>query len=318
MKNDPSPQLIRLLAPRYWLLWLAFGILWLLTQLPYGWLVKIGRSLGRFALRFPSRVRHITSVNLKLCFPELSDTEREQLLHRNFESAGIVLFETALAWWAPIRKLRPLLKQKDFAAVQQALAANKGAVLCAPHFGCLELAGRLTAAEYPTALMYFPLKNALAEWINRHALKKHYHTVIRRSEIREVLRCLEKNLVVCYTPDVDPGKRNSLFIPFFGIPAASLTVTPRLAKMSGAAMLPSLFYRREADDGYVIEILPALENFPSEDLSQDVLQVNQSIEAMIRQYPEQYIWQYKRFKTRPEGEKDFYSVQKKLEKNSRN
>jgi len=294
------------LKPRYWPIWVILGVLRAVILLPFKWQLALGRAIGRSLLWFPSKMKRTSITNLQLCFPELTEPQREALLHKSFESVGMGVIETALGWWASDEKLKNLVKVNGIENVEVAFQKGKGIILCCGHFASLELAGRLFAQRVPIAVMYRPQKNPLLEKITRSALEKHYKAVVPREDVRGMLRCLKNNMAIFYTPDVDAGVKNSVFVPFFGIPAASVTATPRYAKMSGALLVPGLFYRRTDYSGYDIFTEPALANFPSEDLAQDVTCINRVIEDAVRRHPEQYIWQYKRFKTRPPGEARFY------------
>ncbi len=302
---DTSPN-NKFLAPRYWPIWLAVGLLKLLIKLPYRTQLVLGKWLGRLLALVPSKMRHTTVINLQLCFPELTELQRQQLLRKNFESVGIGIFETALGWWAPDSKIQSLLHAQGVENIKMALAEGKAVMLCGAHFTTLEIAGRLMAQHLPLAVTYRTQKNPVFEKINRAALDKYYQQVLRREEVRGVLRCLKSGLCIWFAADTDAGIKNSVFVPFFDVLAATVTATPRYAKMSNAMVFPVAFYRREDGSGYELIIQPALENFPSDNIEQDVTRLNNVLEAAIRLRPEQYLWQYKRFKTRPIGEKRVY------------
>jgi len=273
--------------------------------LPFGLQLKIGRQLGRILLSFGGRIKSTAITNLKLCFPSLSTTERQNLLRESFESVGIAIFETALGWWGSEKKLRKITtrligEEHLHAALQQ----GKGVILCSPHFTTLELVGRLYSLQKPFAVMYRPQKNPLIEYITRTALDKHYIDVVSRNENRKMLKLLKENNIVWYAPDIDAGMRNSVFVPYFGVLAASITATPRYASLSGSPIVFGFFYRQP--DGSYDFIIKPLDNYPSDNLERDVARINQEFETAILKKPEQYLWQYKRFKTRPAGEKRFY------------
>jgi len=156
------------------------------------------------------------------------------------------------------------------------------------------------------AVMYRPAKNKVFDALAYHYRKNLYAKIIARHDLRGMLTWLKANQVIWYTPDVDAGTKNSVFVPFFGVPAASITATTRLADMTQAAVMPIFFYRRDDFSGYDICIEPMLENFPSGNIEHDTLRINQIIETAVRKKPEEYLWQYKRFKTRPNNEKRFY------------
>lgn len=292
--------------PKYWPFWFIIGLLWLFAKLPYRILLKIGAKTGNVIRWVSPKSRKIAEINLQLCFPELTPAERENLLKKNFESMGISLFEMALAWWAPPRKIQALAHVQGGEHLEKALKKGKGVIFCSPHLLSLELSGRLYSLQQPFAVMYRPQKQLVLDKLARYYREQSYDRVIPREDLRGMLRYLKNNGIVWYTPDIDAGIRNSIFVPFFGINAATITMTARLVAISGAQVIPGIFYRREDGSGYDMCMEPALENYPTGDLEADTLRINQVLEEAIRRRPEQYLWSYKRFKTRPEGEPRFY------------
>ena len=297
---------LALLNPLYWPAWLAIGILWLITRLPTRWRLNLGKSIGRLVYKFPGKLKHITQVNIALCFPELSTEEQEALAKKNFESLGIGLIEAAMAWWLPNEKLKHMFKVHGLEHIDKALARGKGIILLGPHFTCLEMVGRLLSAHYSFAVMYRPHKKKLIAFIQERFRQKHYMQIIPRNRIRELIRALNNNVAIWYAYDIDAGKKSSVFAPFFNVPAASLTSVTRLLRLSDAAIVPISFYRRDDDFNYDVVLYPAIENLPTGDLQQDATILNQALEIAIREKPEQYVWQYKRFKTRPDDEPRVY------------
>ena len=294
-------------ALRYWPTWIGLGVLRVLTWLPFSAQVFIGRMLGRIAWYFSAHRRHVTTVNLELCFPELTATQRNDLVKRHFESVGIGLLETALSWWSPPQKLRSLVQIEGLEHLHAAQARGKGVILLSAHFTTLEIGGRLLALHAPFHVMYREHKNAVFEAVMKHARAVHYDKVIERSDIRGMLRSLKDRHAVWYAPDQNYGREHSVFVPFFGVAASTITATSRLARLSGAAVVP-FFQERLADgSGYRLRLLPALTDFPSDTIDADTRRVNAVIEAEIRRVPEQYLWTHRRFKTRPVGEKDVYA-----------
>ncbi len=297
----------RFLAPRYWPTWLGLGVLRVLALLPFAWQVSIGATLGRLALRFSAHRRHVTRVNLELCFPKLDAAQRHALLIKHFESLGIGMLETALSWWSAPGRLRPLTQIEGLEHLHAALAHGKGVILLSAHFTTLEIGGRLLAQHAPFHVMYREHKNALFEAVMKHARERHYEKAIERSDIRGMLRSLKANHPVWYAPDQNYGREHSTFVPFFGIAASTITATSRLARMSGAAVVPFFQERLAGGAGYCLRLQPELANFPSDDIEQDTQRVNAIIEEQIRRVPEQYLWTHRRFKTRPPGEADVYA-----------
>ncbi|HSW92739.1 MAG TPA: LpxL/LpxP family Kdo(2)-lipid IV(A) lauroyl/palmitoleoyl acyltransferase [Gammaproteobacteria bacterium] len=297
---------LALINPIYWPAWLGIGILWLITRLPIRCRLMLGKCIGRMIYAFPGKLKHITETNINLCFPELSIEARKKLAKDNFESLGIGVIEAAMGWWLPDDKLKHLFKVHGLEYVEQALARGKGIILLGPHFMCLEMVGRLLSTHYSFAVMYRPHKKRLIAFIQERFRQKHYMQIIPRNRIRELIRALNNNVAIWYAYDVDGGRKSSVFAPFFGVPTASLTSVSRLVKMSDAAIVPISFYRRDDNFNYDVVLYPPIENVPTGDLEKDATILNKALERAIREKPEQYVWQYKRFKTRPEGESRIY------------
>lgn len=299
-------NILLLLNPIYWPAWLGLGFLWLTIQCPLRWRYKIGAGMGRLIYVFPSRLKQTTQTNLKLCFPELSDPVRTQLAKDNFASLGLGIIEAAMAWWLPDDKLMNLYQLHGVEHLHQAQQLGKGILFIAPHATCIEIIGRLLGMHYTFGVMYRPHKKPFIRFIHERYRKKHYVTYIPRHGIRELLRSLGKNMPIWYAYDIDGGRRRSLFAPFFGIQTASLTAVTRLIKLSGAVIVPVRYHRRDHEFFYDVILSPPIEHFPSDDPLADLTRLNATLEAAIREKPEQYVWQYKRFKTRPKGEKRLY------------
>lgn len=296
-----------IIFPRYWLWWMIIGGLWCLTLLPFSWQLRIGQQIGRLAYRLAPRRRRIATINLQLCFPNLDDNQRSILLKRHFESLGMGFLETLNAWWSSDDSLRSLGQIQGLDYLQSALARGKGVILLSAHFTSLEIGGRLLTLYVPIHATYRPHENPVINYVMRKGREKRVEKAIVRTAIRDMCRSLKQNKPVWFAIDQNFGHKYSVFADFFGIPAATNTATARLAQMSGALVIP-FFTQRLADyQGYKVILLPALENFPSDDKVKDALQINQLIEAQVKQAPEQYLWVHRRFKDRPAGEENrFY------------
>lgn len=289
------------------LIWIVLGFFWLLTHLPISTQMRIGRFIGWIIYHSASKLKHLTEVNIKLCFPEFSETERTALTKRSFANVGVGIIETAMAWWLPesrLQKCAVTVTGVEYA--DAAFAKGKGIILLGPHFTCLEMVGRLLGSRYSFAVMYRPHKKELISRIQARFRKKYGIKQIARHRMRELLRTLNENTAVWYAYDIDGGEKRSVFAPFFGIQTATLTAVSRVAELSGATVIPINFYRHDDCWRYEINLSPAIENFPTADLQADATRLNASLEKAVRTKPDQYIWQYKRFKTRPSGEKRFY------------
>ncbi|MCP4698920.1 MAG: LpxL/LpxP family Kdo(2)-lipid IV(A) lauroyl/palmitoleoyl acyltransferase [Gammaproteobacteria bacterium] len=295
------------LAPRYWPVWLARGLLWSVTRLPYAWQMRIGQWLGWAAGYLAKRRRHIAKVNLKLCFPELNDAERESLLRRHFVSVGKGMIEFALAWWGPDTKLRSLGRVEGLEYLQQALRRGKGVILLSAHFCSLEIGTRYLLMHQAVHGVYRPHENPLIEHMMHQIRETHVEKAIPRDAIREMIRSLKGNNPIWFAPDQNYGHKNSVFADFFGVPAATTTATARLARISGASVVPFFVRRLSHCQGYMVTLLPALKDFPATSERESAEQINQVIEEAVRKAPEQYLWIHRRFKDRPAGCEEVYS-----------
>jgi KDO2-lipid IV(A) lauroyltransferase len=291
---------------RYAMTWFAAGLLWCITRLPYAWQLAVGKGLGRLIRRLARNRRNIALTNLSLCFPELSHNDRHRLLDAHFASLGIALVETALSWWGSDRRLGKLATLTGFEHLHAALQQGRGVLLLSAHFTTLEIGGRLLSLYAPFHVLYRSHKNPVIEALQGRSRRRRFEKAIPRDDLRGMLASLKQNRPVWYAPDQDHGIDNSLFVPFFGIPAATLTATSRLARVSGAPVVPFFQRRLPGVRGYELTLLPALENFPGEDIEQDTRRIMNLIETRIRQAPEQYLWVHRRFKTRPPGEPPVY------------
>lgn len=294
------------LHPRFWPLWLGLGLLWLIAQLPYTVLLRLGRCLGGVMYRLASSRRKIAARNLELCFPQMSATEREALLKENFASTGITFFEMAIAWWWPAERLRRLGTIEGLEHLRQAEADGQGVILMALHFTTLEMGGGLLGMAQDMYGMYRPHKNPLFDYVQRRGREQRLLGVIGRDDVRGMLKLLRAGGVVWYAPDQDYGAQRSVFVPLFGVPAATVTATSKFARMGRAQVIPFTQQRLPDGQGYRLVIHPPLADFPTDSEEADCLRVNQWIEQAISACPEQYLWAHRRFKTRPEGEPKLY------------
>ena len=216
-----------------------------------------------------------------------------------------------MSWWATEKQLQKLVSIDGLQHLQDALQGGKGVILLSAHFTTLEIGGRLLALHAPFHVMYRKHKNPVIEQVMRKARIRNFEKAIPRKDLRTLLQSLKQNLPVWYAPDQDYGAKHSIFAPFFGIPAASITATSRIARMSGAAIVPFFQTRLPDNKGYRLTLYPALQDFPGEDIEQDTRRINQLIETAIREQPAQYLWVHRRFKTRPPGEAKFYKPRRK-------
>lgn len=299
---------IAFLHPRYWLLWCGLAALWLVTQLPYRALLQLGRALGTLMLLVATSRRHIVTRNIELCFPQLSPTERQQLVRKNFAAMGIAFFEMAMSWWWPKKRLSALVQVQGLEHLQDAQAQGQGIILMAIHFTTLEIGAALLGQQHIIDGMYRAHKNPVFDYVQRRGRERHNPDAqaIEREDVRTMLKALRQGHAIWYAPDQDYGPKQSLFVPLFGVPAATVTATSKFAKLGRAQVVPMRQTRLPKGQGYLIQIEPPLQDFPGDSDEQDCLRINQWIERAIAQQPEQYLWAHRRFKTRPEGEAKLY------------
>lgn len=299
---------LALLAPRYWPTWIGLGFLRVLALLPFSWLAASGTQLGKLLTVLPIPFRAVARRNLELCLPELTGAERASLLRRHFASLGIALFETATAWWGSKRRVARIADVDGLEHLERALARGRGVILLSAHFTTLELGARAIADRVALAVMYRPTKNRLLSLFLTRNRARHAHRAIPRDDVRTLVGALRNNEVVWYAPDQSYRKKGAELVTLFGIPAATNTATSRLARMTGAAVLPYFPERLPGDRRYRMVIHPMLENFPSDSPVADAERFNRLIEAQVRRLPEQYFWIHKRFKGLDGDYPDYYGV----------
>ncbi|MFC6634769.1 LpxL/LpxP family Kdo(2)-lipid IV(A) lauroyl/palmitoleoyl acyltransferase [Microbulbifer taiwanensis] len=309
-----------LLHPRYWPTWLLFALWFLVAQLPYRWQLALGRLFGRLMLRLAPSRRTIAERNLALCFPDMVDAERAELLRRNFDSNGIALMETGMAWFRSSTWLRKRFTIDGLEHLQEPQSRGQGVVMMAMHFTTLEIGAAFMAMSHKVDGMYRPHKNPVYDYMQRKGRERHGEDseVFQRKDVRGMLRALKNGRAVWYAPDQDYGIKQGVFAPLFGQPAATVTGTSRFARVGRAQVVPYIVTRLEDDSGYRVKVYPPIEEIPSGDELRDAILVNQFVEARMRENPAQYMWVHRRFKTRPEGASNIYEgVRKKKKKRRR-
>jgi KDO2-lipid IV(A) lauroyltransferase len=283
--------------------WLGVLVLWLVHFLPMRWIGAIGAALGSVLYRF-GRGR-VTRVNLALCFPEMSEKERHDLGLRHFRMLGRNAVELSIMVWGSREQLLRLIHVEGIEHLKA--AEGRPIIALAPHFIGLNMGGIRVAYEYPgTASIYSRQKNPVLDRIFLKARTRfgEPHLVSRQEGLRSVIRVVKSGKPFYFLPDMDFGSRDAIFSPFFGVPAATITTLPRLAKLTGAAVIPVI--TRQEGDGYVVRFYPEWKDYPTADVEADVRRMNAFIEERVREMPEQYFWAHKRFKTRPPGEPSPY------------
>lgn len=307
--NQPTElSLRRFWAPRYWPTWVLFAVMHVSARLPAGWQLRLGAGIGRIFFTLNRRERRIASRNLEICFPELGRAEREQLLRRHFRSVGLSVVEMGIGWFTPIERLHQRVEIRGIGHLDAALRSGRGALLLTAHFTPIEI-GVCVLEDYPGTIssLYRPQRNAMMDCLILRGRRRFSATQVPRDNVRLLIRQLKRNEAVLYMPDQTYLGNQSAMIPFFGEPATTNIATSKIAKISGAPVLPYWFRRNADERTYTVEIGAPLDNFPTDDAVADTQRIVTMLEARIRETPEQYLWVYKKFKRRPESFGDAYA-----------
>lgn len=290
----PRPRGVRL-----WPMAAALAMLEGLARLPWSLQMLLGRALGALVFALAGSRRHAARVNLRLCLPELDELTRNRILRDSFRDFGVGLFEFARAWWGDVAPLRRDVGIEGLEHLRSLQAQGRGVLMVSGHFMTLETCGRLLCDHVPLAGMYRRYRNPLMEWAVKRGRLRYAAAMFANDEIRAAMRHLKQGGLLWYAPDQDMRGKDTVFAPFFGVQAATITATHQFARLTRCAVVP-FFHRREGSR-YVLRIAPPLENFPTDDPVADSARVNAAIEAMVREAPTQYLWIHRRFKRRPDG-----------------
>jgi len=299
--------------PRHWPSWLVVGLFRLLGLFPFPMLWAIGTLLGWLAFVLAGSRRRVALKNLEVCFPDLGKGERLRLAIRNFGHLGVAAFTQGLVWGASRRRLERLVKIRNRDRFDLPRAQGRNLIVMVPHFVGLELGGAaFTALVHPGMYMYQKIRNPVIDaQMRRSRTRFGALPVERKDDLRGMAREIRKGTPLFYLPDQDPGKIRGIFVPFCGIPSATVPMLGRFARLADALVIPT--YARYLPWGRGLELIfdPPLEPFPTGDQEADTALMNRVIEAKVRAMPEQYFWVHRRFKTRPPGEPPLYPTKKR-------
>lgn len=297
-----------LLHPKYWLTWLGFGAWYLLSLLPYRTQLFLGRGLGAIFYRLASHRREVARRNLELCFPEKSATEIDTVVRAVMVSAGIAFFEIGMAWFWPKKRLDKIYTVEGLDHLKQAEKDGVGVLLVAFHFTTTDIGGKLLGRNISVDGSYRPHNNPVYDLIQQQGRERHTFKAkaIPRGDVRAMVKALRAGRPLWYAPDQDYGAKHSIFVPFFGVEAATITATAQLARMGKARVVPFTQVRKADGSGYHLIFSPPLSDFPSGNETDDAIRVNQIAEGFIEANLEQYLWLHRRFKTRPPGQPSLY------------
>ena len=286
------------------LTWIFVGLLWLLHWLPIPLLRAIGWTIGTIAFPLAKERRKVALINLRLCFPELDAQALQRLARAHFVSFCRAVVDRPVLWWASRRRIERLIRVQGLEHVT-ALAGRPVILLC-PHFVGLDAAGTRLNVDLLGCTIYSRPKNPVIDWLFQRGRSRFKPTLMlsRQDGIRRIVKAIGENRAFYYLPDQDFGPKESIFVPFFGVPAATIPALSRLARLTGASVVPVIVF--QVADGYEVEVQAPWENFPGASVEADTENMNRFIESQVLRMPEQYFWLHKRFKTRPPGEQRFY------------
>lgn len=291
---------------------LALGILWLLHWLPLPVLAAIARGMGALLYQLAGSRRRVGLRNLELCFPQMPLTERKALLRAHFGWLTQSLLDRAVLWWASPARIKRLIQVEgdiELAEREMQTTGRPTMWLC-PHFVGLDVAGAaiLLCQQRPGASIYQTQSNPLMDKLMKRGRLRFGNAEIfpRSDSVKPLLRAIKDGRGFFNLPDMDFGAKDAAFVPFFGVPAATLLAPSRMARMMNMVVQPVIAELLPKGRGWRVHFMPPLPDFPTKDAESDAARMNHFIESEILKQPAQYLWVHKRFKTRPEGEAPLY------------
>ncbi|TQV77459.1 lipid A biosynthesis lauroyl acyltransferase [Aliikangiella marina] len=286
------------------------GFAWLLAKLPLTVQLQFANLLGKLFYRCLPKRRKIAATNLALCFPDKTAEERQSILEENFRQSALAMIEVAACWFSDLssrKKYSSLIGKEHLDAAQ---AEGNGVILLIFHFTSMELGGCLLGSHVEFNAMYKPTRNRLVEQTMCKGRLRHIKGLITQDDAKSAIKALRNNEIVWYSTDQNYGNdsrhKNSVFVPFFDIPARTITGLSRFAKISGAKVVPLTHRRTHEGKGIELELYPALDNFPSDSPTEDAAKVNRFLERFLKKEPANYLWVHKRFRSRPPGAPSIY------------
>lgn len=297
----------KFLAPAYWVTWFFIALLRILVLLPLPVTHAIGRWLGRVYYRSNEKRRRIAGINVALCYPEMDSQAQDRLVRDHFEAFGANVFDLAMVWWAPQRRLNRLTRFHGLDAYRELLESGRNVILVTGHLVTVDLGAHIMSQFKPGVTMMKPLKNPLLNWLISRGRHRHGNLLYERSQgLRPLVRQLRKGRPCYFIPDEDFGAQAAVFAPFFGIQSWTVTSLSTLAKLGNAVVMPVFTHSLPGGRGYEVFVGPAMNDFPAGDDIADATAMNAVLEAGINRMPAMYAWTFKLFKTRPEGEENPY------------
>ena len=293
-KSTLDKSILNFIGPKYWLSWILMGMAYALSFLPWSMQQSLGKALGRTLHAIAKRRRHICDVNLKICYPEMTETERKALTKAHFESMGKGTIETFTSWFQSQKKFQSRFTFEGEDVIEKVLAKGRGCILISGHFSPLDICGGQMPRFMDVHPIYKLQRNLVINWVMERQRQAIFSKTIERTNMREVLKSLKQNKAVWYAVDQDYGRKNSVFAPFYGRQCATIAHIGRIANMTNAPVV--LYDYGRTENGYHLS-LTEIENYPSKDDVENAARINQLMEAVIEPKKEQYFWSHRRFKT---------------------
>lgn len=285
---------------------LVIAFLWLLHFLPLAVLARIGSFAGDALRLLGTERRRVARTNLRLCFPQWDEARCQAVLKAHFRAVARSMLEATIAWWGSETRLRRMVRIEGEEHIRA--LGDRRVIFLVPHFVGIELEGLRMSMDYRGMAVYSHQKNRVFDEFLVRVRSRFPGTrmVARQEGVKAILRGFKDGLGLQLSPDLDLGARDAVFVPFFGVPAATVTALSRLSRLTGAAVVPVVVRQLPGGAGYILTMYPAWDDYPGADPEADTRRMNAFIEARVLEMPEQYYWLHKRFKTRPEGEEGFY------------
>jgi KDO2-lipid IV(A) lauroyltransferase len=282
------------------------GLMWLLHWLPLPILGRLGKGVGTLLFWVLGTRRKITLTNLRLCLPHLSEAERRRIAKEHFQAYARSVFERALLWWAPGSRLDKLIVLESPLPIED--IPSQPTILLCPHFVCLDVAGTALTMRIPGCSIYTSQRSEVFDQALRRGRQRFFPITLlsREKGIKPILRAIKQGLPFFMLPDMDFGRKDAEFVPFFGVPAATLTATARIAAATGARVIPVIATFLPNYRGWRVALYPEWQDYPGDDMLTATRRMNAFIEERVLEAPDEYFWAHKRFKTRPEGEESPY------------
>lgn len=291
-----------MLHPKWWPTWMVLAMVRLTVYLPREIASYIGSGFGSLFCLFNNKRRKVVQTNLRLCFPDMPENERSRLLRDHYRLYGQAFVDMGIIWWASERFVDRFVRFQGLDHYRKQLDAGKQVILLTGHFVGIDIGGPVISRQFRQIGLIKPVYNPVLDWVlGRGRVRFGSRMLLREKGMRQVVQSIKQGYGFSYVPDEDFGPEKSVFVPFLGTAAPTLTSVGKLARMTNAAVLPCFVWRRPGNDGYVIEIKPPLPGFPSGDDVADAIRVREVLAEAVRQHPAQYMWTFKFFRSQPDG-----------------